>query len=177
MLGALITSKTRLKLLIKFFVSAGNTGYLRGIAEEFDESTNAIRKELNQLTEAGFLERKQEQKKVLYQANIQHPLFNPVQRLVHSFLGVDKVVDQVMERAGDVHEVMLVGAYAKGQESDQVELVVLGDTLDTDYLQNVVEKTEKLINKKIEVQFEKPSSGSYIVVYRKEHTSAKQINS
>src|SRR5690606_17524622 len=112
MLGALITSKTRLKLLIKFFVSAGNTGYLRGIAEEFDESTNAIRKELNQLTEAGFLERKQEQKKVLYQANIAHPLFNPVQRLVHSFLGVDKVVDQVMERAGDVQEVMLVGAYA-----------------------------------------------------------------
>ncbi|NGM67230.1 winged helix-turn-helix transcriptional regulator [Sphingobacterium sp. SGR-19] len=167
MLGALITSKTRLKLLIKFFVSAGNTGYLRGIAEEFDESTNAIRKELNQLTEAGFLERKQEQKKVLYQANTQHPLFNPVQRLVHSFLGIDKVVDQVMERAGDVHEVMLVGAYAKGQESDQVEVVVLGGDLDNDYLENVAAKTEKLINKKIGLQFEKPTSGSYIVVYKK----------
>src|SRR5690606_22582155 len=108
MLGALITSKTRLKLLIKFFVSAGNTGYLRGIAEEFDESTNAIRKELNQLTEAGFLERKQEQKKVLYQANIDQPLSNRVQRLVHSFLGADKMVDQVMERAGDVEEVILM---------------------------------------------------------------------
>ncbi len=167
MLGALITSKTRLKLLIKFFVSAGNTGYLRGIAEEFDESTNAIRKELNQLTEAGFLERKQEQKKVLYQANTEHPLFSPVQRLVHSFLGVDKVVDQVLERAGDVHEVMLVGAYAKGQESDQLDVVVLGEVLDVAYLQNVAEKTEKLIDKKIGLHFEKPTSGSYIVVYKK----------
>src|SRR5690606_5854784 len=133
----------------------------------FDESTNAIRKELNQLTEAGFLERKQEQKKVLYQANIAHPLFNPVQRLVHSFLGVDKVVDQVMERAGDVQEVMLVGAYAKGQESDQLEGVVSGESLDKDYLANLSEKTGTLVNKEIKINFEKPSSGSYIVVYRK----------
>ena len=167
MLGALITSKTRLKLLIKFFVSAGNTGYLRGIAEEFDESTNAIRKELNQLTEAGFLERKQDQKKVLYQANTQHPLFSPVQRLVHSFLGVDKVVDQVLERSGDVHEVMLVGAYAKGQESNRLEVSVLGQHLNKDYLHNVAEKTAKLINKEISISFEKPLSGGCIVVYKK----------
>ncbi len=167
MLGALITSKTRLKLLIKFFVSAGNTGYLRGIAEEFDESTNAIRKELNQLTDAGFLERKQDQKKVLYRANVAHPLFNPLQHLVHSCLGVDKVVDQVMERAGDVQEVMLIGAYAKGQESEQLEVVVSGENLDKDYLANLSEKTGKLINKEIKINFEKPASGAYIVVYQK----------
>lgn len=170
MLGALITSKTRLKLLIKFFVSAGNTGYLRGIAEEFDESTNAIRKELNQLTEAGFLERKQEQqqKKILYQANTAHPLFNPVQRLVHSFLGIDQAIDQVMERAGDVEQVMLLGGYAKGLESDCLEISVLGEDLNREYLQQVAKKTEPLINKKISVSFEKPTSGGYIVVYQKE---------
>jgi len=167
MLGALITSRTRLKLLIKFFVSAGNTGYLRGIAEEFDESTNAIRKELNQLTEAGFLERKQDQKKVLYRANTEHPLFSPVQRLVHSFLGIDRVVDQVMERAGDVHEVMLVGDYAKGQESGRLEVSVLGQNLNKAYLQNVAEKTGKLLNKEISINFEKPTSGGYIIVYQK----------
>lgn len=58
MLDSLITSKTRLKLLIKFFVSARNQGYLRGLADEFQESTNAIRKELNQLEDAGFLTKK-----------------------------------------------------------------------------------------------------------------------
>ena len=57
MLDSIITSKTRLKLLIKFFVSSTNKGYLRGIAEEFNESTNAIRKELNQLSDAGYLSR------------------------------------------------------------------------------------------------------------------------
>lgn len=153
--------------MIKFFVSAGNTGYLRGIAEEFDESTNAIRKELNQLTEAGFLARRQAQKKVLYQANTDHPLFHPVQRLVRSFLGVDKVVDQVMDRAGDVQQVMLVGAYAKGLESNTLEVVVLGEGLDEAYLRKVADKTATLINKKVHVSFERPAQGSHIVVYQK----------
>ena len=46
MLGELITSKTGLRLLIKFFFQA-NRGYLNGLANEMGESTNAIRKELN----------------------------------------------------------------------------------------------------------------------------------
>ena len=45
MLNSLITSKTRLRMLIKFFVSAANKGYLNGLASEFNESTNSIRKE------------------------------------------------------------------------------------------------------------------------------------
>ena len=50
MLSSLITSKTRLRMLIKFFVSAANNGYLNGLANEFNESTNSIRKELNNLS-------------------------------------------------------------------------------------------------------------------------------
>src|SRR5690606_22545540 len=94
MLGALITSKTRLKLLIKFFVSASNRGYLRGIAESYDESTNSIRKELNRLTDAGFLLREQNQKTVNYKANTLRPLFAPVQRLFPSFLGILQAIEQ-----------------------------------------------------------------------------------
>ena len=47
MLNSLITSKTRLRLLIKFFISQANRGYLNGLANEMGESTNSIRKELN----------------------------------------------------------------------------------------------------------------------------------
>ena len=44
MLEELITSKTRLRLLIKFFISQANRGYLNGLAAEMGESTNAIQK-------------------------------------------------------------------------------------------------------------------------------------
>ena len=170
MLEALITSKTRLKLLIKFFVSAGNTGYLRGIAEEFDESTNSVRKELNQLTEAGFLERKQDQKKVLYRANTAHPLFSPVQKLIHSFLGIDKVVDQVLERAGDIDQVSLLGNYAKGIDSETIEVLVTGENIDAAYLLQVRDKTEELIDKKIILYFERPQKElQQIILYKKQN--------
>ena len=57
MLGELITSKTRLRLLLKFFISQANRGYLNGLANEMGESTNSIRKELNHLQVAGYLEK------------------------------------------------------------------------------------------------------------------------
>ena len=57
MLGELITSKTRLRLLIKFFVSQANRGHLNGLASEMGESTNAIRRELNHLQGAGYLDK------------------------------------------------------------------------------------------------------------------------
>ena len=57
MLDSLITSKARIKLLVNFFTAFANSGHLRGLVNEFNESTNAIRKELNHLSEAGYLEK------------------------------------------------------------------------------------------------------------------------
>ena len=57
MLNQLITSKTRLRLLIKFFISQTNKGYLNGLANEMGESTNSIRKELNHLYDAGYIKK------------------------------------------------------------------------------------------------------------------------
>ena len=64
MLETLITSKTRLRILVKFFINAANKGYLRGLAEEMHESTNAIRKELNNLEEAGYLKKEAVQNRI-----------------------------------------------------------------------------------------------------------------
>ena len=76
MLNELITSKTRLRLLIKFFISQANKGYLNGLASEMGESTNAIRKELNHLQIAGYLKKVKVDNKIEYQANPDHPLFS-----------------------------------------------------------------------------------------------------
>ena len=87
MLGELITSKTRLRLLLKFFISQANKGYLNGLANEMGESTNAIRKELNHLEGAGYLKKIQINNKVEYKANINHPLFKVLQKVVYKHLG------------------------------------------------------------------------------------------
>lgn len=169
MLDSLITSKTRLKLLIKFFVSASNRGYLRGIAEEFNESTNSIRKELNQLTDAGYLIREEGEQKVFYKANSKHTLFGSLQGLIHNFLGIDRIVDQVLDRAGDVREVALLGDYAQGIDSGHIEVLVTGDNVDSAYLLQAAAKAEQLVDKKVTIYTEIPDQvRSKIILYQKD---------
>ena len=116
MLGELITSKTRLRLLIKFFISQANRGYLNGLATEMGESTNSIRKELNHLQGAGYLEKVKVDNKVEYKANIKHPLFEVMQKVVFKHLGLEDLVESVLDRIGDVDQIILVGDYAKGND-------------------------------------------------------------
>ncbi|WP_254528729.1 MULTISPECIES: winged helix-turn-helix domain-containing protein [unclassified Sphingobacterium] len=170
MLDSLITSKTRLKLLIKFFVSSTNKGYLRGIAEEFNESTNSIRKELNQLSDAGYLIKSQENNKIYYRANVEHPLFQSLQNLVRTFLGIDQAIDHVLERTGDVEQVALLGDYANGVDSGVIEILITGKDIDSAYLLQVSGKTEKLLGKKIKIYLEKPKEvNQQIILYQKEN--------
>jgi len=158
MLETLITSKTRLKLLVKFFVSTTNRGYLRGIAEEFNESTNAIRKELNQLAEAGYLIKNQQNNKIYYKANAGHPLFNSLQHLIHSYLGIDQLVEKVLEKAGNIYSVSLIGDYAKGLDSGCIEVLVLGKDVNQNYLLQLSTKTAQILHKEIKLYFEEPYS-------------------
>lgn len=149
MLGELITSKTRLRLLIKFFISQANRGYLNGLATEMGESTNAIRKELNHLQGAGYLKKVKVDNKVEYKANTKHPLFDVLQKVVLKHLGLEDVVDTVLERMGNVEQIILVGDYAKGNDSGLIEVFLIGQSLNMDYIAQLEEKIEELIKRKV----------------------------
>ena len=56
MLEALISSKTRIRLLLRFFLNPESKSYLSELAEEFGESTNSVRLELNRFEKAGMLD-------------------------------------------------------------------------------------------------------------------------
>src|SRR6056300_92442 len=149
MLGELITSKTRLRLLIKFFVSQDNRGYLNGLATEMGESTNAIRKELNHLHDAGYLLKEKANNKIQYKANTKHPMFSVLQKVILKHLGLEDAVEVVLERMGDVEQIILIGNYAKGIDSGKIEIIIVGQDLNTSYVRNLEEKLEKLISRKV----------------------------
>ena len=149
MLNKLITSKTRLRLLIKFFINQANSGYLNGLATEFNESTNSIRKELNHLSEAGYLEKYKDHNKVGYKANIEHPLFDILQKVVYKHLGLEEIVERVLERMGPVQKILLVGDYAQGLDSGTIDVVLIGNKLNTQYIEALEEKVEEIIERKV----------------------------
>ncbi|WP_343563032.1 ArsR family transcriptional regulator [Sphingobacterium sp.] len=166
MLDSLITSKTRLKLLIKFFVSASSQGHLRGLADEFQESTNAIRKELNQLSEAGYLEKNTSKNKILYRANTSHSLFKPLQKLIHTYLGIDEIVEYILQKSGDIQEVGLLGDYAAGVDSGEIDVLILGENINQAYLLQLADKVGKKLTKKVNLSFEKTvDEQRYISLY------------
>ena len=159
MLDNLITSKTRLKLLIKFFVSQANKGHLNGLATEMGESTNSIRKELNLLYDAGYLKKNRRNNKVIYNVNIDHPLYNTLRQVVMKHLGLDDIVDTVINKMGNVSKIILVGDYAKGNDSGRIEIFLLGDDLNTDYIKQLAPKIENIIQR--EVSFHLTSRFNY----------------
>jgi hypothetical protein len=149
MIESLITSKTRIKLLLKFFLNSQNTGYLRNLETEFCESTNSIRIELNRLEQAGLLTSASEGNKKIYAANTGHPLFNDINSIVKKVIGIDKIIEKVLSQIGDLSMVYLVGNLASGRNSDTVELVLTGNNIDRTYIDSLVGKTEPLIHRKI----------------------------
>lgn len=149
MLETLITSKTRLRLLIKFFVSISNKGYLNSLAYEFGESTNSVRKELNNLTSAGYLKKHNEDNKVVYRANVSHPLFKVIQKIIHKHLGIEEILETVYNNLGNVQKLILLGDYAKGIDSGLIEVLIVGNNINSEYLNEISTKIEKKINRKI----------------------------
>ena len=149
MLNSLITSKTRLRLLIKFFTSQANKAHLNGLANEFGESTNSIRKELNNLSSAGYLEKHNQNNKVIYKANASHPLFKIIQKIVHKHLGIEEILEAVYNRIGDVKKIMILGDYAKGIDSGLIEILIVGDNINKEYLDDISPKIESKIKRKV----------------------------
>lgn len=148
MLETLISSKTRIKLLLKFFLNSNTTAYLRSLEGEFGESSNAIRLELNRLEGAGMLSSFLSGNKKMFQANTKHPLFNEVHNIVLKTFGLDHIIENVIERLGEVEKVYLVGKFAQGLDSSIIDLVIIGN-IDKNYLIQLVERAEELVKRKI----------------------------
>ena len=149
MLETLITSKTRIRILVKFFINAANNGYLRGLADEMNESTNGIRKELNSLYEAGYLDKKAYQNKISYSANTQHPLFSNLQKIVRQHLGLDSIIEMILERMGRVQQIVILGDYANGIDSGVIEVLIVGKDLNETYIDQLALKIEEVIKRKV----------------------------
>ena len=154
-------------MLIKFFVSAANNGYLNGLASEFNESTNSIRKELNNLSGAGYLLKSKKNNKVIYNANTSHPMFGILQKIVRQHLGLEEIVETVIERIGDVDQIALTGEYAKGIDSGVIEIVINGKKVNKEYLENIKPKIINKIGREVSFILNERLDSNSIILYKK----------
>ncbi len=148
MIEALISSKTRIKLLLKFFLNSNTEAYLRGLEGELGDSTNSIRLELNRFEKAGMLTSYLKGNRKYFKANIKHPLFHELHKILFKYVGLDSIIENVVKKLGDIEKVYLTGDFSKGKDSDIIDLVLVGN-IDRSYLLRLIDKAEKMVNRKI----------------------------
>lgn len=148
MLETLISSKTRVKLLLKFFLNSKAEGYLRGLEQEFGESSNSIRVELNRLEKAGMLKSEANGNRKYFSANTSHPLFSEVHNILRKYIGVDKIIEKVINKLGEVDKVYLVGSLSRGIDVQVIDLLFFGH-VDKEYLVRLIDRVEEHLSRKI----------------------------
>ncbi len=146
--AGLIASKTRVKLLIRFFFNPKTQSYLRELAKEFDVSTNSVREELNQLTKTNLLNSQKDGRQVFYAANQEHPLFPELKSMVSKVMGIDQVIDGIVNRLGDLEKAYLIDDYAEGKDTGIIDLLLVGN-INQYHLNDLSRKTERYIKRKI----------------------------
>src|SRR5690606_4783740 len=102
-----------------------------------------------------------------YKANQQHPLYVEMQSIVAKYLGFDRLVEVVIKNLGNVQRAVVLGDYAKGIDSGTIELMLVGEEINVEYLDFLVEKAENKIKRKVKVQVvkEAPTNLDGLVVF------------
>ncbi|MDD2635917.1 MAG: ArsR family transcriptional regulator [Bacteroidales bacterium] len=135
--------------MVKFFLNATTTSYLRDLESEFGESTNGIRIELKRFETAGLLQSHFEGNKRIYKANINHPLFKDIHSLLLKYTGIDQIINQVLTQLGGLEQAWLVGDFARGRDGEVINLLLKGPNINLEILKDYVTRAETLIERKI----------------------------
>lgn len=149
MLNSIITSKTRVKLLLKFFLNSQIKSYLRNLEQEFGESTNAIRVELNRLESADLLCAEVKGNRKYFSANTNHPLFKEINNIIKNFVGIDKLIEHVIIPVKNLETAYITGDLARGIDSQIIDLVLVINNPETSIIEQLVSKAGNILERKI----------------------------
>lgn len=150
MLDGLITSKTRVHILMRLFLNSREKVYLRKLSGEYGLSPGQLSSELHHMTDAGFLSQKRNGSKTEYFANTSHPLFPELQSMARKALGMDRIIDSILSRLGNLELAILLDDYAQGKDTGIIDLALIGD-INKRNLDDLVLKTERYMERKIRV--------------------------
>lgn len=148
--NGLITSKVRARILMRLFLNPDQQAYLRELASEFEVSPSQIKDELDNLSQAGLLTSEKNGRQINYAANTQHSLFPELHSMVKKAMGMDQILDSIINRLGNLEQAYVIDDYAEGKDTGIIDLVLVGDINWTN-LEDLVQKTERYIQRKIRI--------------------------
>jgi len=157
MLEAIISSRTRVKLLTLFLLSPGREYYVREIVRMTEENINAVRRELANLESFGLISRQKKGNQQYYTVNREFFLYEDLQKIV---LKTEGVVETLKEGLADLEHIVcmfIYGSFAKGTAGSKsdIDLFIIGD-IDENQLIPLVHERERALNREINYTLMRP---------------------
>jgi predicted nucleotidyltransferase len=150
MLEALISSKTRVKLLTLFLLNPEKEYYVREIVRMTGENYNAVRRELANLDAFGLITGQKKGNQQYYSVNRLFFLYDDLQKIVLKTEGIAKVIRDGLAEQDGIACMFIYGSFARGEAGAQsdIDLFIVGD-VDENVLIPLVHKSELVINREI----------------------------
>jgi len=152
MLESLFISKVRLKILKLYSLNPAASFHVRGLVREIDEEINAVRRELQNLAQAGILTSEKQGNRVVYTVK---PECNVLSELKSLFLKDKPIVQQLADMIHEFENIKIViltknflGKSGTGQSD--IDVLIVGEP-DIDKLGKRIADFEKSIAKTLRI--------------------------
>ena len=94
-------------------------------------------------------------------------MFEVLQKIVRQHLGLEDIVETVIDRIGDVDRIALTGEYAEGIDSGNIEVIINGLDVNEDYLNSIKPKIKKKIGREVSFLVNQKLNSNSIILYKK----------
>jgi len=166
MLKNLFVSEVRLKILELLLTTPGEALHVRAIVRKVEAEINAVRRELNNLTDIGLLARRQSSNKIFYTVVTTHFLYSELLSMISKEHGLGADIIKNKDSLGDLEFAVMSLAFLKGRQSTQldVDLFLVGN-INFDAASKIIKAYEKKIGK--EINFSVMTSEEFLFRKRK----------
>jgi hypothetical protein len=81
--------------------------------------------------------------------------------------GIDRVIEKVIHRLGNLLCVYLTGDFARGMDSQVIELILVGADIDREYLARKIVQAENMVGRKVSYIVLEPEEAKEYLAYLK----------
>jgi predicted nucleotidyltransferase len=152
MLEALISSKTKRKLLTLLLTNPKRRFYVRELSRKIKENINSVRGELKKLSSIGLISSEKEANLLYYRINTNCPLYKELKNLIYKTEAFRPYLKNIAAFPNGICAAFVYGSTAYDQEWERsdIDLFVLGD-IDGEKLHSHIFKLEEKIDREINV--------------------------
>ena len=158
MLKQLFISKVRVKMLQQFLFNKDDEYHVRGLVRILDEEINAVRRELQNLEDAGILTSQKRGNKLFYFLNKNCPLLNELTHLFYIDRDDIRQIHKILSAEDAIQTVVITENYLKNRYENEydIDMLVLTEA-STNQLVDLFRTIEQKIEKELRLTILKPS--------------------